>query len=66
MADGAAHIPLAEQIAEVKREIGLRRRVYPGFIAAHRLKQADGDRQIARLEAVLATLEELAAKERLL
>ena len=59
-------VPLAEQIACVTREIGMRRRVYPRWIQAGRMKQDEADREIARMEAVLATLQGLAEKERLL
>jgi hypothetical protein len=51
-----ARIPLAVQIAEIEREISLRRRVYPRWIASGRMKEHDADRHIATLEAVLATL----------
>lgn len=48
---------LDEQIACVRREIGLRKSVYPKLVARGGLKQADADRELARMEAVLATLE---------
>jgi len=46
-----------DQIAEVKREIALRERVYPKWVEAGRLKQDKADRQLAIMRAVLATLE---------
>jgi hypothetical protein len=49
-------VTLAEQIAEVEREITLRRRVYPGWIAAGKLSQALADRQMACIEATRTTL----------
>lgn len=52
-------IPLAEQIRCVGREIGLRRNVYPKWVASGRMKQQDADREIAAMEAVLATLKGL-------
>jgi hypothetical protein len=54
---------LAEQIAEVGREIGLRRNVYPKWIESGKLSQALADRQIACLEATLNTLKWLQKHE---
>ncbi len=51
---------LDEQIAEVRRELGLRARVYPAFIERGRLTSEDAVTQVERLEAVLDTLEWLA------
>lgn len=45
------------QIACVKREIALRERVYPKWVAAGRMKQQAADHEIAAMRAVLATLE---------
>ena len=53
---GTLPVDLCAQIAEVEREIALRRRVYPRWTAAGRLTQAAADRQIETMEAVLATL----------
>jgi hypothetical protein len=50
-------ITLVEQIAEVKREIALRERVYAKQVAAGTLKPEQADRQIGRMKAVLATVE---------
>ena len=49
-------IPLADQIKEAKRELAMRERLYPGWIAKGTLKQADADRQLERMRAVLHTL----------
>lgn len=49
-------ITLDQQIAEVGREIGLRRQVYPGFIARGKLSKEEADGHLARMEAVYATL----------
>ena len=54
-----AAIPLADQITCVRREIAMRRRVYPRWVALKRMTQEDADAEIARMEAVLATLEGL-------
>lgn len=49
-------IPLPQQIAEVGREIGLRRAVYPQFIARGKMTQEEADDHLARMEAVYSTL----------
>lgn len=46
-------ISLQQKIAELKREIALRKAVYPGFIARGKLKQPKADEQIEVLTAVL-------------
>lgn len=45
-----------DQIAEVGREIGLRKNVYPGFVARGKLTQEEADEHIARIEAAYKTL----------
>jgi hypothetical protein len=47
---------IEEQIAEVGREIGLRKNVYANFVARHKLTQAEADEHIARMEAAYETL----------
>ncbi len=47
---------LTEQIAELKRELALRKNVYPSFVKSGRMKQVDADRQTERLTAALHTL----------
>jgi hypothetical protein len=59
-------VALADQIACIKRELGYREHVYPRRIAAGRMSTQDARREIERMKAVLATLEELSSKERLL
>ena len=49
-------ITLDEMIREVEREIALRRRVYPNWIASGRLKRDKAERQIKVMEAVTAEL----------
>ena len=48
---------LTEQIAELKREIALRKNVYPKWVASGRMKQAEADRALARMSAACSTLE---------
>lgn len=55
-------IPLADQITCVKREIAMRQRVYPRWTGAGRMTEANADLEIARMKAVLETLEALQSK----
>ncbi len=50
----------AEQVAELKREIALRGRVFPKWVAAGKMKQTQADHRIACLEATLSYLEDSA------
>lgn len=50
---------LSEQIAEVDRELGVRRIAYKRHVANRLLTQAEADVRIARLEAVLTTLRQV-------
>jgi hypothetical protein len=59
-------IPLADQLKELRRELGMRRGAYPRFVARGALTQAAADKQVARLEAAIETLETLLKQERLL
>ncbi len=52
---------LPEQIACIKREIAMRERNYPKWVAAGRMKQAEADRELDRMRAVLNSLERFAA-----
>lgn len=51
---------LSAQIACVKRDLALRERVYPKWVAAGRMKPDAADRELAAMRAVLATLEAVA------
>lgn len=54
------HVTLDQQIREVKRELGYRARVYPNLVSRGKLTQVAADDNVRRMEAVLATLEEVA------
>lgn len=54
-------ISLDEQIQEVRRELALRKNAYPRWIKNGTLKEADAERQIARMQAVHDTLVGLTA-----
>lgn len=57
---------LATQIAEVERELAMRRQVYPGLVNSRAKRQAEADMQIAIMEGVLATLRWLQKNEDLI
>jgi hypothetical protein len=42
----------AQKLAEVRREISMRKHVYPTFVARGKFPQADADRQIAIMESI--------------
>ena len=54
---------LDQQIECVSREIGMRQRVYPGWVKAGRMSQTKADHEIAAMQAVLTTLQSLKSKE---
>lgn len=53
-----------EQILCVKREIRQRGHVYPRLVSIGKMKQADADREINTMAAVLATLQRLRDEQR--
>ena len=57
-------ISLAEQIAEVQREIALRRQCYPGWVTSGTLDAGNATRQLLVMEEVLRTLMRLDAEQR--
>lgn len=56
-----APIPIADQIAEVERELGYRDRVYPGWVLSGRMTQDRASFHVARLRAAAATLRAIQA-----
>lgn len=60
----AADVPIELQISEVQREIAMRRKVYPHWVAVKKMTQADSDRHMARMIGVLATLQRIARQSR--
>ena len=52
-------ITLADQIAEVEREIAMRQQVYGRRVAAGQMTKDKADKQIALMEAVRGTLKGL-------
>jgi hypothetical protein len=59
--DAPTAVSIDRQIACVKRELAQRRRVYPRLIADGRMSQAKADEEIAVMEQVLVTLEQVRA-----
>ena len=49
-------VPITGQIAEVTRELALRRNVYPGLIRNRKMREVEAELCTARMQAVLATL----------
>lgn len=56
-------VSLTSQIAEIDREIGQRRAVYPRLVASRSMRQSMADLQVHHLEAVRETLLWLQANE---
>lgn len=50
-----------DAIAELKRELAIRKGVYPKWVANGRMKQEDADRYVARMTKALHLLMEQAA-----
>lgn len=48
---------LTDQHACVQREIAMRKRVYPRWVASGKMTKPKADHEIATMEAVLATIE---------
>jgi hypothetical protein len=48
----------AEKLSCLKRELGLRRSVYPSLVAKGRMKQESADREVFCLRAIIADYEE--------
>jgi hypothetical protein len=52
-------ITLDMQIACIRRELAMRQRVYPKWVSAGRMKQAEADKELAAMQAVHDTLSAL-------
>jgi hypothetical protein len=51
-----------QQITCIRRELALRLRVYPKWVEAGKMKQAEADKELAYMQAVHDTLTELKKK----
>lgn len=56
-------IPLRDQLDCVERELGFRRRVYPGLVERGRMTQEAADRELDRMYAVRDTIQRLVQAE---
>lgn len=56
-------ITITDQLACAKRELKMRQRVYPQWVATGRLRQETADHEIACMAAIVQTLEGLAPPE---
>jgi len=59
MGDIIDRVSLQDQIAEVRREIEMRKQVYPRLIDATKLSKAEAERRTLAMQAVLRSLERL-------
>jgi uncharacterized protein YcbX len=55
-------VSLADQIAEVKREIDMRRRVYSNLVAKGKMTVIEAEKRTVTMAAVLQTLEVVHAR----
>lgn len=51
-------IDLEAMLAEVRRELTMRARVYPGLVSRGKMTQAEADQRVAVMEAVARHLED--------
>lgn len=58
--------PIAEQLAEARRELETRRKSYPVQVRRGAMRQGEADRLLQRMEAICATLAWVAEKRRIL
>ena len=64
LADALPPVSLKDQISCVGREIAMRKRVYPHWIRNGRMKEGAAREEIRRMEAVLATLQNIQGHEK--
>lgn len=50
---------VTQKIAELKREIAMRHRVYPNWVSSGRMKQEEADWQIGVLESIKSDYEKM-------
>lgn len=59
-----ARYSIEEQIACVKREIGMRERLYPRWVVMRKMSQAKADEELDAMKAALGTLERISGMVR--
>ena len=57
-------ITLEEQIAEARRELALRKKVYPTWVKSGKLDMTTAHYQLQAMEAIVKTLERLEVDQR--
>lgn len=57
-------VPLERQVACLRREVTMRRHVYPRWVSSGKMTQVQADREIIVMEAAQATLEQLLAERK--
>lgn len=55
----ASEVSLLDQVACAKRELALRKRVYPAWVTAKRMNPLKAESEILAMTAIVRTLEEL-------
>jgi hypothetical protein len=59
-------ITVADKLACAERELKMRKRVYPRWVADRRMSEGQAAHEIAAMEAIVEDYQASAAKERLL
>jgi hypothetical protein len=59
-------VPIEEQVEAARRELKYRERVYPRRVEAGQMTQRLADTQLRAMRAIIETLEEVAASQRLI
>lgn len=54
---------IQEQVACAKRELAMRRRVYPNWVASGRMTQDKAEYEIACMDEIITTLAKLAGED---
>lgn len=56
LGEDLSDVTMADEIACVRRELAMRERAYPKWVSGGRMKQAEADRELRRMRAVLKRL----------
>lgn len=59
MAPARSEVPLEDQIASARRELALRKRMYPIWVTAKRINPLKAETEIDAMAAIVETLEGL-------
>jgi len=52
-------ITLAEQLTAARRELAMRQRVYPNWVAVGKMKQEKADHELACMAAIVETIDKV-------